>query len=525
MLMHIQRQSLILIISIVLITGLVLSGGWIYLHTITVPELAVDGGHLLEVSPGQITLRADTPNLDFSLMVPNGAILTSQLLTIHNLASDRLQLTAFPLGTRVVRSGVTTVQLLLPPLMSGIHQFSISNQPLHENNVTIAVLGDSQGFNEALSNIVGDINLEQVDFALHLGDITPSGQFSQYAAAAAVLADLQIPLYATPGNHDVKGNGSVHYTQFFGAQNIVYTYGGIFFISLDTSALGINLSFQQWLEDQLQRAGTRPIVVYTHVPPTDPRPGNDHGFLDSHQADIFLALMNQYHVTLVLNGHIHLYNTTVHDNVLYLTSGGAGAALVASPDQGGFHHYVLVTISMHDITLNPQPVEVPNLPLKVEICNAANFSMTLGLHDLESLATIQRVGQFENLYGNLRGYGLYRGVLISDLLDLIGTMTSNQILVAEAYEGYQQTYGYSNVYPNTSWYQLQGDFILGFQYNITLPPNWADGPRLAFLPLDGTYSNLDCEATSYPNQGYHLYPSAGARWVRNIIRLQLIELP
>ena len=524
MVMHISRRVQILAISMVLIAGLCLGGGWIYLHTITMAEVFVEGGHILDMSPGQVIVRADTPHVNVSVVVPHGAILSSQLLTIHNLAGERIQLTALVPVVRVIRNGATTVQLVLPLLSSGIHQFSVSTPPLQENEVTIAVLGDSQGFSEALSIIAEDINHRAVDFVLHLGDITPSGQFTQYAAAAAVLENLQIPLYATPGNHDIKGNGTIHYTQFFGTQNIAFTYGGVHFIGVDTSSLGLNATLQQWLEEQLQRAGTRPIVVYTHVPAIDPRPGYDHGFLDSHQADTFLALMHQHQVTLVMNGHIHLYNTTMHDDILYLTSGGAGAALVASPNQGGFHHYVLVTLYQQEVTLAPEPMDVPILPTTVEIRNTANFSMTLGLHDLESLATIQRWGQFENLYGNIRGYGSYHGVLISDLLDLVGGMSTNQILVAEAYDGYEQTYGYANVYPNSSWYDLQGDFILAFQYNNTLPPEWTEGPRLAFLPLDETYSNLDCEATSYPNQGYHLYPSAGARWVRTVIRLQLIDL-
>ncbi|MFX1562957.1 MAG: metallophosphoesterase family protein [Promethearchaeota archaeon] len=522
--MHISRNSRILVVSILLITGLLIGGGWIFLHTITVADMTVDGGHIQDISPRKITIRADTPQLNLSISIPNGAILSSQLIIVHNLASDRIQLVDFPLGTQVVRIDATTLQLILPPLLSGNHRFSISTQSLQENEVTIAVLGDSQGFNEALSTIVGEINQDEVDFVLHLGDITPSGQNKQYTDAASAIDDLQIPLYSTPGNHDVKDNGTILYTQFFGPLNTAFTYNGIYFIGLDTSSLGMDSTHQQWLEGQLQQAGTRPIIVYTHVPPVDPRLGNDHGFLDSHQAEEFIALMNQYQVELVMNGHIHLYNTTIHDDILYLTSGGAGASLVASPDQGGFHHYVLVTISLQEIILEPQPVEVPVLPVAVEIRNSANFSMTLGLHDLESLATIQRWGQFENIYSNLRGYGLYRGVLISDLLVLIGGMSSNQILLAEAYDGYQQTYGYSNVYPNTSWYQLQGDFILAFQYNTTLPPEWTDGPRLAFLPLDETYSNLDCEETSYPNQGYHLYPSAGARWIRTVILLQIIDL-
>jgi 3',5'-cyclic AMP phosphodiesterase CpdA len=523
--MHILRQPRLVIMSLLVVTGLFLGGGWAYLQTITVTDVTVDGGHLLNLSPGQVTIRADTPQLNLSFAVPPGTILTSQRLIIHNIACDRIQLTTFPPGTQVIQREATTAQFLLPPLLTGIHHFSVSTQSLQDNRVTIAVLGDSQGFSEALSTIVADINHQEVDFALHLGDITPSGQFNQYLAAASVLDSLTIPLYATPGNHDMKGNGTIHYTQFFGIHNIAYLYEGIYLISVDTSSLGMNTTLQQWLEGQLQQAGTHPIVVYTHVPPIDPRPGDDHGFLDIHQAESFLALMNQYNVTLVMNGHIHLYNTTTHDDVTYLTSGGAGAALVTSPNQGGFHHYVLVTISRAELILTPQPVEVPVLPITVEIRNAANFSITLGLHDLESLATIQRWGQFENQYGNLRGYGLYRGVLVSDLIALVGGMPSDQILMAEAYDGYHQTYGYSNVYPNASWYQLQGDFILAFEYNLTLPPDWTDGPRLTFLPLDGSYSNSDCEATSYPNQGYYLYPSAGARWVRAVLRLSLIAIP
>ncbi len=525
MLMHIRRSGLILTISIILITGLVVSGWWIFVHTISVPQVSVEGGHLLDSSPGQISVRADTPQLSLSLGVPNGAILASQLLTIQNLASDRVELQALPPGTHIVHRAATFLQLRLPSLSAGVHHLSLSTQPIDENKVTIAVFGDSQGFNEALATIVEDVNLREVDFAVHLGDITPSGEFSQYAAVAAVLEELQVPLYATPGNHDVKGNGTTHYTRYFGPQNLAFTYNDMCFISVDSSSLGVNATLFNWLERELQQADTRPIIVYTHVPAVDPRPSNDHGFLDGQEADAFLALMTQYQVTLVMNGHIHLFNTTVHEEIPYLISGGAGAALVAPASQGGFHHYVLVTIATEEVTLSPQPVEVPLLPVAVELRNAANFSMILGLHDLESLASIERFGQFENQYGNLHGYGVYRGVLVSDLLDLVGGINSNQGLVVKAVDEYQQSYGYANVYPNSSWYQLQGDFILAFQYNTSLPPNWTDGPRLAFLPADETYSNDDCTATSYPGQGCELYPSAGARWVRNVILLQLINSP
>ncbi|MFX1563285.1 MAG: metallophosphoesterase family protein, partial [Promethearchaeota archaeon] len=232
--MHISRQSRIITVSFLLITGLLLGGGWIVLHTITVPDMTVDGGHILDISPGQITLRADTPQLNLTILVPNGVILSSQILIIHNLAFERINLASFPLGTQVFRNEATTVQLVLPPLPSGVHHFSINTQSLQENEVTIAVLGDSQGFNEAFSTIVDEINQGEYDFVIHLGDITPSGEYEQYTAAASTIDDLQTPLYATPGNHDAKENDTTLYSQFFGTLNTAFTYGGIYFICLDT---------------------------------------------------------------------------------------------------------------------------------------------------------------------------------------------------------------------------------------------------------------------------------------------------
>ena len=83
-------------------------------------------------------------------------------------------------------------------------------------------------------------------------------------------------------------------------------------------------------------------------------------------------------------------------------------------------------------------------------------------------------------------------------------------------------FSYDNVYPNASWYDVQGDMILAYSLNGTDVLDWTDGMRLVMLPADEAYSNSDCLETSAPGMGYHVYPSAGARWVRFVSYIEVI---
>jgi len=393
-----------------------------------------------------------------------------------------------------------------------------------DGSFSFAVFGDSQGFNEALSAIAEEVNLGRVDFAIHLGDLTPDGTWEQYQEALSSLNQFQVPVYLTPGNHDVQGaDGYKIYREVFGSTSYSFSYGGARFVGVDTSSLHFNETQQSWLAQQLEQVREgEPITVFTHTPPFDPRPGGEHCFLSEKESTSFHSLMVEYGVSLVAAGHIHIYNLTWLDGVRYLVSGGAGAALHAPPEKGGFHHYVRVTVSGGEVDVEPVEVEVPPVPCQVELMGRNGMSVILGLHDLERLSTVERIGQFENIYGNFRGFGLYRGVLVGYLLDLVGGMEEGDTLLVEAADGVEQSYGYGNVYPNASWYERQGYFVLAIACNGSLPPQWADGPRLVFLPEDGCYDNSDCQATSYPRQGYNVYPSAGARWLRWVIRLTVI---
>jgi DMSO/TMAO reductase YedYZ molybdopterin-dependent catalytic subunit len=135
------------------------------------------------------------------------------------------------------------------------------------------------------------------------------------------------------------------------------------------------------------------------------------------------------------------------------------------------------------------------------------------MNNLEAFTAYQKSG------GNWGGNGTYRGVLLSALVELITTIDDNDVVNVTASDGWTQSFAHYNLYPNASVETLQGDLILAYIYNGTMVPAWADGPRLAFLAPDGSYSNSDASQTTHPTW----FSSASARWVKNVATIEIIR--
>ena len=140
------------------------------------------------------------------------------------------------------------------------------------------------------------------------------------------------------------------------------------------------------------------------------------------------------------------------------------------------------------------------------------------LVDLALMNNLEAFTAYQKFSGNWGGNGTYRGVLLSTLVELVGTIDEDDIVNVTA-DGYAQAFAYYNLYPNSSIYNIQGNLILAYVYNGTMVPTWVDGPRLAFLAPDGSYSNSDASQTTPPTW----YSSAGARWVKNVITIEIIR--
>lgn len=167
------------------------------------------------------------------------------------------------------------------------------------------------------------------------------------------------------------------------------------------------------------------------------------------------------------------------------------------------------------VLFQPQP-QVPEEP-EVLMIGGDGTQLTVKLSDMLEMASITRNGSYQNSYENIRGYGLYTGVNVSALIDLVGGMTEDDIVRITASDDYSQTFARGKVYPNQSIWDIQGDMVLAYEYNNTIVPDYDVGFRVAFLPLDGLYSNADANATTNPNPS-----GAGPQWVSNVVRIQVV---
>ncbi len=134
---------------------------------------------------------------------------------------------------------------------------------------------------KALRTAVASINarlpaLGPVDCAIVTGDLTDHGTPDEYAHFAEIMADLQLPWRAIPGNHDnrdamratfaltdwMPGEDPIHWMRDFGPFTV---------IGLDTLLDGAH---HGWLSDKgfafvdraLAECRGRPIIVATHHP-------------------------------------------------------------------------------------------------------------------------------------------------------------------------------------------------------------------------------------------------------------------
>lgn len=126
---------------------------------------------------------------------------------------------------------------------------------------------------------------------------------------------------ATWGNHDVRG---VSTRSVLGAPR-TYTWSsrGVDFFALDANNASSRTQ-RDWLRSHLAASTARIKIVVFHQPPYTS--SSDH-VDDAVVKSNWVPLFERYDVTLVLNGHAHLYEHSRVRGVDYVVSGGGGRFL------------------------------------------------------------------------------------------------------------------------------------------------------------------------------------------------------
>jgi len=181
-----------------------------------------------------------------------------------------------------------------------------------------------------------------------------------FTALAPLQANRAIPVALAPGNHDimsVRRNDEI-FLEYFEHLYFSFDHEACHFVILDSEGLGqegrIAGTQLQWLKQDLAAHADAKFTFVALHRPLFPVDGHVGSSLDMYPAerDALHALFVQQGVDAVFSGHEHLYNHQEKDGIHYFINGGAGGPLYASPERGGFHHYLLVSIDATGFTID-----------------------------------------------------------------------------------------------------------------------------------------------------------------------------
>jgi 3',5'-cyclic AMP phosphodiesterase CpdA len=229
-----------------------------------------------------------------------------------------------------------------------------------QDKFSFIVIGDNRSGDDVYRKIVSLAMERKPDFIVNTGDmIATPGDKQEWAKFWELSRSISVPYFLTVGNHDIHSQVPFSERTYkdqvdLPGNELYYSFkaGNALFVVLDTylddqekKVTGEQL---KWLEGVLSSAARKHTFVFVHHPLyTDKDKGKHHGnSLDRYpkERDALQALFVKHKVTAVFTGHEHLYLRKTVDRVPHIITGGGGAPLYTDDLNGGFYHYIYVTV-------------------------------------------------------------------------------------------------------------------------------------------------------------------------------------
>jgi Icc protein len=173
---------------------------------------------------------------------------------------------------------------------------------------------------ENLRQCVADINRQGVDVVVHTGDSVHHGVAEEYALLREILAELEPPLFITPGNRDQQAALRTAFSDFsyLPRDGDLLHYAiedyPVRLVALDSVAAGERKGVfgeqrLAWLEETLAQEPDRRTLLFVHHPPFDVAPDYYGGYLRPQEAADLAALVSRHpQVERLLCGHVHRWH-------------------------------------------------------------------------------------------------------------------------------------------------------------------------------------------------------------------------
>ncbi len=169
---------------------------------------------------------------------------------------------------------------------------------------------------ESLCRCVADINQQQPDAVIFTGDTVQFGQPEEYARLRELLAPLEAPLYAIPGNRDDKDALRKAFADVpvpSDGKFVHYAVEGhdLRLVGIDSTSPGERKGVfcperQAWLEATLSDQPERATLLFIHHPPFDI---DDHyigGYRRPEEAAELETVVSRHSQVIgLLCGHVH----------------------------------------------------------------------------------------------------------------------------------------------------------------------------------------------------------------------------
>ena len=198
----------------------------------------------------------------------------------------------------------------------------------------------------ALTRCVAELNrfVPRPDFVAISGDLVDTPRAKEYDHLKTLLAPLEIPSAAVPGNHDDRAPlraAFPHqaYASADGALNIARAVGDLDLLLLDSSvpdaAHGmLEPDTLRWLDDRLGDSTTRPALLFLHHPPFVTGIAHMDRQNLRNAADLAAIVQRHPRARLVAAGHVHRATLT--------TFAGIAATICPAPN-----HAVALDLDAH----------------------------------------------------------------------------------------------------------------------------------------------------------------------------------
>ena len=222
-----------------------------------------------------------------------------------------------------------------------------------------AVLGDRTGGHQpgVHGQILAEIERMKPDFVIGVGDMIEgygsdtTATKAEWKAYMELLEPLSMPIYFTPGNHDIWDSVSEDlYRRLVGEPYYSFDIDEVHFIVLDTSRWleAGNIPEEQidWLKGDLAaNTGAEATFVVYHAPQW-------FETVALGEPDQLHPIFLEHGVDAVFNGHYHTYFTGEYDGILYTAIGSSGG--YADPGITGVQfHFAWVTVDDGQISIAP----------------------------------------------------------------------------------------------------------------------------------------------------------------------------